>query len=147
MTDIHPRRTKEVARELAEIQGSRILDYVMDIADRKQVDDVFAQVVERCGRIDVLVNNAAINILAGVAELSPEDWDHVVNVDLSVFYYCMHKVLPVMIAQKSGSVINVASVAAWSWGQGRGAICGVQGALFSPTWSRDCSDIPRFKPA
>jgi 3-oxoacyl-[acyl-carrier protein] reductase len=102
VTDIHPGRTEEVARELAAIYDSRIFGLVMDIADRKQVDDVFAQVLERCGRIDVLVNNAAINILAGVAELRPEDWDRVVNVDLSAIYYCMHKALPGMIARKSG---------------------------------------------
>ena len=117
VTDIHPKRTEEVTRELAAIYGSRIHGFVMDIADRKQVDDVFDQVVERCGRIDVLVNNAAINILAGVAELRPEDWDRVVNVDLSAIYYCMHKALPGMIAQKSGSIINISSVAAWSSGQ------------------------------
>ena len=122
VTDIHARRNEQVTRDLAGTHGSKILGFVMDIADRKQVDDVFAQVIERCGRIDVLVNNAAINFLAPVAELQPQDWDNVVNVDLNAVYYCMHKVLPGMIARKSGSIINVASVAAWSSGNGAEAV-------------------------
>jgi 3-oxoacyl-[acyl-carrier protein] reductase len=131
ITDIHPRRTQEVTRALAAIHGSRILSFVMDIADRKQVDNVFAEVIERCGRIDVLVNNAAINLLAGLTELRPEDWDHVVNVDLSAIYYCMRQVLPGMIVRKSGSIINVASVAAWSSGKDEAAYSACKAGMLS----------------
>ncbi len=135
VTDIHPRRTEQVTRELSAIYGSRIFGFVMDIADRKQVDEVFAHVLERCGRIDVLVNNAAINILAGIAELRPEDWDRVVDVDLSAIYYCIHKVLPGMIAQKSGSIINVSSVAAWGTGKGEAAYSACKAGMLSLTRS------------
>jgi 3-oxoacyl-[acyl-carrier protein] reductase len=121
VTDIHPRRNEQVTRELTETYGSKILGFVMDIANRKQVDEVFAQIIQRCGHIDVLVNNAAINILAPLAELQPDDWDNVVKVDLSAIYYCIYKALPGMIARKSGSIINVASVAAWSSGSGEAA--------------------------
>jgi 3-oxoacyl-[acyl-carrier protein] reductase len=135
VTDIHPRRTEEVTGELKAVYGSRISGLVMDIADRKQMDDVFAQVIEKCGRIDVLVNNAAINILAGVAELRPEDWDRVVNVDLSAIYYCMHKVLPGMIAQKSGSIINISSVAAWTSGKAEAAYSACKAGMLALTRS------------
>jgi NAD(P)-dependent dehydrogenase (short-subunit alcohol dehydrogenase family) len=135
VTDIHPGRTEEVTHELAASHGAKILGLVMDIADRRQVDEVFAQVLERCGRIDVLVNNAAINILAGVAELAPEDWDRVVNVDLSAIYYCMHKVLPGMIARKAGSIINVSSVAAWSWGKAEAAYAACKAGMLALTRS------------
>jgi NAD(P)-dependent dehydrogenase (short-subunit alcohol dehydrogenase family) len=129
VTDIHPRRNEEVTRELAGLYGSKVMGFVMDIANRKQVDDVFAQVIERCGHIDVLVNNAAINLLAGIAELQPEDWDNVVNVDLTAIYYCMHKALPGMIARQSGSIINIASVAAWSSGSGEAAYCACKAGM------------------
>jgi 3-oxoacyl-[acyl-carrier protein] reductase len=135
VTDIHARRTEQVTRELAANHGSRILGFAMDIADRKQVDDVFDQVVERCGGIDILVNNAAINLLAGVAELRPEDWDRVVNVDLSAIYYCMHKALPGMIARKSGCIINVSSVAAWSWGKAEAAYAACKAGMLALTRS------------
>jgi NAD(P)-dependent dehydrogenase (short-subunit alcohol dehydrogenase family) len=135
VTDIHPKRTEEVSHELAAIHGSKILGYVMDIADRKEVDDVFARVIERCGRIDVLVNNAAINILAGVADLSPDDWDHVVDVDLSAIYYCMHKALPGMIARKSGCIINISSVAGWTSGSGEAAYSACKAGMMSLTRS------------
>lgn len=135
VTDIHPGRTEKVTSELTTIYGSRIFGFVMDIADRKQVDKVFAQVLQRCGRIDVLVNNAAINILGELAELRPEDWDRVVNVDLSANYYCMHKVLPAMIAQKSGSIINVSSVAAWSSGKSEAAYSACKAGMLALTRS------------
>jgi 3-oxoacyl-[acyl-carrier protein] reductase len=135
VTDIHVGRTEQVTGELAANHGSRILGFVMDIADRKQVDDVFDQVVERCGRIDVLVNNAAINLLAGVAELRPEDWDRVVNVDLSAIYYCMHKALPGMIARKSGCIINVSSVAAWGAGKAEAAYSACKAGMLALTRS------------
>jgi 3-oxoacyl-[acyl-carrier protein] reductase len=135
VTDIHPRRTEQVTRELAANHGSRIHGFVMDIADRKQVDEVFDQVVERCGRIDVLVNNAAINLLAGVAELRPQDWDRVVDVDLSAIYYCMHKALPGMIARKSGCIINVSSVAAWSSGKNEAAYSACKAGMLALTRS------------
>jgi len=135
VTDIHARRTEQVTRELAAKHGSRILGFVMDIGDRKQVDEVFDQVVERCGRIDVLVNNAAINFLAGVAELRPEDWDRVINVDLSAIYYCMHKALPGMIARKSGCIINVSSVAAWSSGKTEAAYSACKAGMLALTRS------------
>ncbi len=135
VTDIHTRRTEQVTHELAADYGSRVLGFVMDIADRKQVDDVFAKVVDRCGRLDVLVNNAAINILEGVAELRPADWDRVVDVDLSAIYYCMHKALPIMIAQKSGCIINVSSVAAWGSGKAEAAYSACKAAMLSLTRS------------
>jgi 3-oxoacyl-[acyl-carrier protein] reductase len=135
VTDIHTRRTEQVTRELAADYGSRVQGFVMDIADRKQVDDVFAKVVDRCGRLDVLVNYAAINILEGVAELQPADWDRVVDVDLSAIYYCMHKALPIMIAQKSGCIINVSSVAAWGSGKAEAAYSACKAAMLSLTRS------------
>ncbi len=82
-------------------------------ADVTRTEDVQAAVT-RCaslyGRIDVLVNNVAITRLARVAEMDEPDWDSVLSTNLKSVYRTCRFVLPYMLAQKSGSIVNVSSL-------------------------------------
>jgi NAD(P)-dependent dehydrogenase (short-subunit alcohol dehydrogenase family) len=88
-------------------------------ADVSQAGDVAALVaacVESFGRIDVLHNNVGISALGGPVETDEAEWDRVFQVNLkSVFMTCKH-VLPVMVAQGGGSIVNISSVASIRWG-------------------------------
>jgi NAD(P)-dependent dehydrogenase (short-subunit alcohol dehydrogenase family) len=83
-------------------------------ADASRSDEVKAAVdrcLERFGRIDVLDSNVAIVEVGGVVELPEERWDHVFNVNLKSAFLGMKHVIPVMVEQGSGSIINISSIA------------------------------------
>ena len=119
VSDVHERRTHEVTEALTKEFGDAIAGYVLDVSDRSRCDAVIAEVERDLGPIDILVNNAAINILGPVSEYEPEDWDRVIDVDLTSCFYLCRRVLPGMKERRSGSIVNITSVAGYLHGGGR----------------------------
>lgn len=119
VTDIHGPRTAETVTALqAEHPSAEIVGHVLDVADRSRVDEVLAEVATAMGPIDILVNNAAVNVLGTVADYDPADWDRVLDVDLTACWYLMRTTLPSMIERGQGSIVNVSSVAGYLGGGG-----------------------------
>ena len=82
----------------------------LDVSRKNDVNGVAERIVSRHGRIDLLVNSAGINVpKRSWADMEPEGWEKLVEVNLNGVLYCMHAVLPAMRAQKDGCIINVAS--------------------------------------
>lgn len=136
VTDNHERRTREVASTLAEEFGpDRIRGELLDVSDRENVDAVVAGVADAIGPIDVLVNNAAINILTPVHEMDPTDWDRTLDVDLTGPWYLCRAVIPGMISLGRGSIVNVTSVAGFLGGGSEGPYAAAKAALHSLTRS------------
>ena len=97
----------ETAALLAE-QGQAALKLQADVGRRDQVDAAVERVLAAWGGVDVLVNNAGIQGPIGrVEEVDPEAWMQVVQVNLGGCFYCTRKVLPTMIAQHYGKIINL----------------------------------------
>ena len=113
ITDAHERRCGAFAGELADEHGREFLSMPLDVTDFDAVGAVTDAVVERRGRIDVLVNNAGWSRIEPVAEMTPETWRHCLDVDLNGTFYAMRHVLPHMIARGSGAIVNISSIAAW----------------------------------
>jgi 3-oxoacyl-[acyl-carrier protein] reductase len=113
ITDAHPRRTGELASELSKQFNREVLGVVVDVTVRKQIEDAVANTIEKFGRIDVLFNNAGINKLEPVWEIKDESWDLVMNVCLRGTFWTMRAVLPHMIKQGKGAIVNMASAAGW----------------------------------
>ena len=85
-----------------------------DVTDPDAVADLVGQVRERWGRIDVLVNSAGANVpRRDLASLSVSDWDAVLRVNLTGTFLVTHAVLPIMREQRSGTVVNVSSIAGY----------------------------------
>ena len=116
MADSREERCLEVAEKLRGEFGPRIHGFGVDIADRERVDEVLAQVEEQIGPVDILVNNAAVNVLKPISEFDPADWDRVMDVDLNACFYLTRKTLPGMMARGWGSIVNVTSVAGYLHG-------------------------------
>jgi NAD(P)-dependent dehydrogenase (short-subunit alcohol dehydrogenase family) len=114
VTDSHAKRTHETAEELAKEFPGRVIAFPLDVTDRKSVDEVVNAVSSRFGRIDILVNNAGINAFGDVTELNPDDWQKVLDVDLTGCFNMIRVILPGMKQRRAGSIINIASVAAWT---------------------------------
>jgi len=86
----------------------------MDVTDEAQVQAVTDAVVRECGRIDILVNNAGVNTLAHrvpIDQFPREEWDRIVGVDLTGLYLVSKAVAARMRSQRSGRIINIASIA------------------------------------
>jgi NADP-dependent 3-hydroxy acid dehydrogenase YdfG len=82
----------------------------LDVADPRAVQSVVDDVVARHGRIDVLVSSAGINVRErNWHNLSVADWDRVIRIDLDGAFYCARAVLPAMIEQNDGLIVNVSS--------------------------------------
>jgi 3-oxoacyl-[acyl-carrier protein] reductase len=134
VTDIHERRTREVADKLAVDFPGQVRGYAFDVADKARCDEVLAAVAADFGPVDILVNNAAENVLAPVSEYTDEDWDRGIAVNFTGCFYLTRRVLPGMMERGFGSIVNITSVAAWLSGGGReGPYASAKAALHSLT--------------
>ena len=88
--------------------GVQAKGYASNAADFEDTAAVVAQIVKDFGRIDVLVNNAGITRDGLMMRMSEQQWDMVINVNLKSAFNFIHAVTPVMMKQKSGSIINMA---------------------------------------
>lgn len=84
--------------------------YKLDVTDRNRIAEVVKDVVEKFGKIDVLVNNAGITRDALIQNMTEEDWDKVINVNLKGVFNMTQAVVPYMLEGGKGSIINTSSV-------------------------------------
>ncbi len=138
VVDIHERRCRSVAEQVAQETGARVLPFPGDIADRERMKAVVSEIESSLGPIDVLVNNAAENVLAPIREFTMKDWDRVLDVDLTAPFHLTRLLLPGMIERRRGAIVNISSIAGWlgDANEGREApYASAKAALFSLTRS------------
>ena len=99
---------EEVVNQITE-SGGEAIAVQADVSDAEQAQKLIDQAIEKFNRVDVLVNNAGINIDRTLKKLSVEDWDKVIQVDLNSAFYTVHAVLPHMTEQGGGKIINMSS--------------------------------------
>ncbi len=109
LNDLNADLVKETARLIA-TQGGEATVVVGDVAKAADAEALARTAVERYGRIDILDNNAAIYLPSDIVELDEEDWDRLMDVNIKGTYLCCKHVLPTMIKQRGGSIINVGSI-------------------------------------
>ncbi len=118
-----------VAREISE-GGGEAMAVVTDVARWESVRQATDQTIERFGRIDILVNNAGIGgQRKPVAEADPAAWAETINVDLTGQFHCMRTILPGMIQQGNGKIVNVAGGGAGEPYPGNSAYAAAKAAL------------------
>jgi 3-oxoacyl-[acyl-carrier protein] reductase len=108
-------RTEEkLALLVGEIEaaGGEAIAVKMDVADAEQVKTGFKQVLEKFGRLDILVNNAAITRDGLAVRMKPDDWDAVIRTNLTGAHLCIQQALGTMMRARAGRIINVSSVVA-----------------------------------
>ncbi len=92
--------------------GGTALVVKMDVADAEQVKAGFKQVIEKFGRLDILVNNAAITRDGLAMRMKQDDWDAVIRTNLTGAHLCIQQALHTMIRARAGRIINIASIVA-----------------------------------
>jgi 3-oxoacyl-[acyl-carrier protein] reductase len=100
-----------VAAEIAAASGEAVV-VRMDVADAGQIKAGFKQAVERFGKLDILVNNAAVTRDALAVRMKADDWEAVLRTNLTGAHVCIQQALAVMLRQRYGRIINVTSVVA-----------------------------------
>lgn len=110
VTDILDREGQELARKMKS-DGAVAEFWHLDVSNEKEVEKVFADIHKRFGKINVLVNNAGI---AGVSkpthEITEEEWDRVMAVNVKGVFFCTKHVVPYMRKSGGGSIINLSSI-------------------------------------
>ncbi|OZI07742.1 3-ketoacyl-ACP reductase [Siphonobacter sp. BAB-5385] len=101
---------KEVAAAV-EALGTKAYPVSADVADRNSVETAINQIQTTAGPIDILINNAGTASFGSFLELEPETWENIIQVNLMGVYYATRAVLPSMIENQSGDIINIASTA------------------------------------
>jgi len=91
--------------------GAEVMVVKVDISLREQVMQGFAQVLDRWGKVDVLVNNAGLMPVSYLDKLKIDEWDRMIDVNLKGLLYCIAAVLPGMKQARNGHIVNVSSVA------------------------------------
>jgi NAD(P)-dependent dehydrogenase (short-subunit alcohol dehydrogenase family) len=93
-------------------EGLRASTLLADISVEAEVSAATARAIERLGAIDILINNAAVQPYGTAASMPPSEWDQVIGVNLRGAYLACHYVLPHMVKQGRGAIVNIASVQA-----------------------------------
>jgi NADP-dependent 3-hydroxy acid dehydrogenase YdfG len=106
------RSAEKLAQARAQLASDRLTTHVVDVADAGQVQKMVDAIIARWCRLDMLINNAGLNIKKRtIRELTPESWSQLVRTNLDGAFHCIHAVLPQMLKQKNGLIINISSVA------------------------------------
>src|SRR5438132_12670123 len=113
--------------------GGEALAVKMDVADAEQVKAGFKQVVEKFGRLDILVNNAAITRDGLSMRMKKEDWEAVLQTNLTGAHFCIQQALPTMMKARAGRIINISSVVAQSGNAGQANYVAAKAGLIGLT--------------
>lgn len=119
--------------------GSQAIFAKVNVADRKSVKNLVATVMEQAGQIDILVNNAGITRDAMLTKMTEEQFQQVLNVNLSGVFHCTQEVIPHMIAAGSGKIINTSSVSGIYGNVGQTNYAAAKAAIvgMTKTWAKE----------
>jgi 3-oxoacyl-[acyl-carrier protein] reductase len=144
LTDNHERRLGEVHDELARLYGpAQIVRHHLDVGDPVAIANLADALPSSLGHVDILVNNAAVNVLVPTHEMDPEDWARTMAVDLTGPWLLRRALLPAMLAAGDGSIVNITSVAAYVGAANEGPYAAAKAALHSLTRTIASEGAPR----
>jgi len=117
VADISKEDCEKVAEEIIKGKGEA-LAVKCDVTKKEEVDQMVRAAIEKWGRLDILVNNAGIAQFFPFLEMEEEDWSRTIDVNLKGYFLCAQAAAREMVKQKSGSIVNIASVAMGQVGVG-----------------------------
>src|SRR2546422_2963466 len=129
------RNVEKLAAVVAKIAaaGGEALAVSMDVADAERVKAGFKQTLERFGKLDILVNNAAITRDGLAVRMKPDDWEAVLRTNLTGAHLCIQQALATMMKARAGRIINISSVVAQSGNAGQANYVAAKAGLIGLT--------------
>jgi len=131
-----------VCEEIRDL-GSEALAVECDVSKKNDVDAMVEETIREYEKIDVLVNNAGVFLLKPFIELTEEDWDFILDVNLKGVFLCTSAVAKHMVEQKSGKIISISSVAGWVGFLNASAYCASKAAVVNLTRELSLELSPR----
>jgi acetoacetyl-CoA reductase len=128
-------RDEEAAKRFAADHGPNVTVHQGNIGSDADCTRVVNEVIEEHGKVDVLVNNAGVTADRTVRKMSPEDWDRVIQINLSGAFYMSKAVLQHMLDRGSGRIINISSVIGERGNVGQANYAAAKSGLFGLTTS------------
>ena len=110
---VNYKNSDEIANKLKEEFPDNIFPYKADVSNFNEVKKMCEFCVDNFNQIDILINNAGISEIKQFNDITEEDWDNMINVNLKSVYNCTKNVVDNMIHNKSGKIINISSM----WGE------------------------------
>jgi len=137
--DVDLASARAVAERLAASFGRRAIAVRMDVADEASVGEGVAAVGERLGPVDVLVNNAGIDVIGPFLESTEDEWQRIIAVNLVGTLRCCRAVAPGMVERASGAIVNIASDAGKVGSSGEAVYSATKGGIiaFTKTLARE----------
>ncbi|NRF95515.1 glucose 1-dehydrogenase [Paenibacillus frigoriresistens] len=133
VTSREERKAHAVAEEIRRETGKDTLGLAADVTDFSQIQAVVEKVVDTYGRLDILINNAGVNVRKPILDYDEQSWDLVQTTNLKAPFLCAKAVVPQMIKQKFGRIINIASMLGTVALPERSAYCSSKGGLIQLT--------------
>jgi NAD(P)-dependent dehydrogenase (short-subunit alcohol dehydrogenase family) len=144
LLDMNFNKTDMVAKNI-DPSGNHAVALACNVADRKEVNEVFNEILQLSGRVDILVNNAGITRDSMFHKMNDNQWDEVINVNLTGMYNCCKVVVDGMRRQKYGKIVNLASVSAFgnigqtNYGASKGGVIGFTKCLAKELARNNCT--------
>ncbi|WP_297445359.1 3-oxoacyl-[acyl-carrier-protein] reductase [Desulfurobacterium sp.] len=129
ITGTNEERTKQAAEEIG-VNGVK-----MNVCDREEVKKVVSEIAEKEEKIDILINNAGITRDTLFMRMKDEDWDAVIETNLTGIYNVTRQVVPLMMKKKTGSIVNISSVVGFTGNPGQVNYSSTKAALVGFTKS------------
>lgn len=129
----HEDEARAVAERIAAQSGRRVQALAADMADSAQIERMVRDTMGAFGQIDILINNAGINIRKPTLEMSDDEWGQVLDINLSAPFMCARAVAPHMIERGYGRIINISSMLGIVGMAGRAPYTSTKGGLISLT--------------
>ena len=117
VTDINQEECQPVVDEIKS-KGGEAISFKLDVSNREEVDRVITMIVKQLGRLDILVNNAGIYVPKMALDITEDDWDKMIDINLKGEFNCAQRAAKEMAKNKWGRIINIASVASGQVGVG-----------------------------
>jgi len=132
IADVEEEMAKSAAKEISQ-KGSDTISVMVNVSSLSSVEEMVKKTLDKFGRIDILVNNAGVTRDALVMRMKEEDWDLVLDVNLKGAFNCIKVVSPIMVKQRSGKIVNIASIVGISGNAGQANYSASKGGLIALT--------------
>ncbi|OQB44185.1 MAG: Cyclopentanol dehydrogenase [Parcubacteria group bacterium ADurb.Bin159] len=132
VADISEEGGKETVKEI-EKRGGKSIFIKTDVSKTEDIDNMVERCLEEFGRVDILVNNAGIYRTYVLHEMPEEEWEKIININLKSVFLTSKKVIPEMLKQGKGKIINIASIAGFVSFELSAAYCASKGGIIAFT--------------
>jgi NAD(P)-dependent dehydrogenase (short-subunit alcohol dehydrogenase family) len=127
-TDINEAAVQAVVKEI-KANGGEAISFAHNVVSEEEWIKVVEDTIQSFGKVDVLVNNAGISLAAGLLDTTIEQWNKVININLTSIFLGMKHVIPHMQINKGGSIVNISSIAGLTGSSGAGAYTASKGGV------------------